>query len=161
VPRTDGRSAARRPALIPTAALRLGAVLVPFGCLVAGCADLAASNASDVHSAAPAASPSSAAADPKGDPGCAAALKAISTYGPSSVKLLAEGREAVNQAGVRLLVDALDTAASAADQPAIGQDIRTLAEAYDGFFDLSTDAFSVPLSTVLKDTVDLEGLCRE
>lgn len=140
----------------------LPAGLALLGCCVAGCTSLDAANASDAHTTSPggSAASSAAVAHPARDPGCVAALKAISTYGPSSVKLLARGREAVNRAGVHLLVTALDGAADAADQPAVRDDIRALASAYDGYFDLTTDAVSVPLSVVLKDTVDLRGLCR-
>ena len=142
--------------------LTLSAALALFGSTAAGCASIEASNASDEHAtgAAQTSAPTTVT-NPSGDPGCVAALKAISTYGPSSVKLLAEGREAVNSAGVQLLVTALDGAADAADQPAIKQDIRTLASAYDGYFDLTNDAVSVPVAVVLKDTIDLEGLCHE
>jgi hypothetical protein len=148
--RSDGRSAACRPFLILTTALGLS------GCLLAGCADLAASDVSDAHTEGA----SSAPAQSGRDPGCVAALKAISKYGPSSVKLLAQGREAVNHAGVQLLVTALDGAADAAGQAAIRSDIKTLADAYEGYFRLTTDVAAVPLSALLKDTVDLEGLCR-
>lgn len=88
-------------------------------------------------------------------------MNAISKYGPSSVKLLADGRKAVNQVVVQLLVTALGSAADAADQPEIRKDIQTLADVYDDYFDLTTDAVAVPVSTLLKDTVDLEGLCHE
>ncbi len=161
---TGGRSASRRTASrnrYPRALL-LSAALALLGTTAAGCASIAASNASDVRTTgAPTIAAEAAVTSPSRDPGCVAALKAISTYGPSTVKLLAEGREAVNSAGVSLLVTALDGAADAADQPAIRQDISTLASAYDGYFDLTNDAVSVPVSVVLKDTVDLEGLCRE
>ncbi|MBR7838417.1 hypothetical protein KDL01_34430 [Actinospica durhamensis] len=162
--RTDGRSAVCRPfpRVRRARALDLSAALALIGCAAAGCANIEASNASDEHATGAAqTSTATTVTNPSGDPGCVAALKAISTYGPSSVKLLAEGREAVNNAGVQLLVTALDGAADAADQPAIKQDIRTLASAYDDYFDLTNDAVAVPVSVVLKDTVDLEGLCRE
>lgn len=121
---------------------------------LAGCSSLdGATNASD---AKPAAGTSSAAADP----GCTDALRTISTYGPSTVKLLADGREALNKAGVQLLVDGLDGAADAASSPQAKQDIRTLANAYDDYFDLTTDAVAIPLSTLLKDTANLEIICR-
>src|SRR5690348_16129882 len=120
VPRTDGRSAAVRPALTLAATLGL------LGACLAGCASLEASDASDSHTYAPRGS-ASTAADPGRDPGCVAALNAISKYGPSSVKLLADGRKALNQVAVQLLVTALGSAADAADQPAVRQDIQTLA----------------------------------
>lgn len=156
MPRTDGRSAARRSALTLTATL----ALLAAGAGLTGCASLAASNASDTHTYPPQHT-ASTARDPSRDPGCVAALNAIGKYGPSSVRLLAEGRKAINEAGVHLLVSALGSAADAADQPGIRHDIQTLADAYEDYFDLSTDAVSIPLSTLLKDTVDLEGLCRE
>lgn len=166
-PPGETRSAAQRrpalPARIPHA-LTLACALALLGSVATGCASLAATNASDVHTAAaPSSSPSTASAmtDPGHDPGCIAALHAISTYGPSSVKLLAEGREAVNSAAVHLFVTALGAAADAAGQPAIRLDITALATAYEDYFDLTTDVVSVPLSAVLRDTVDLEGLCHE
>lgn len=94
------------------------------------------------------------------DPGCTAALKDISKYGPSTVKLLAEGREAVATAAVQLLVDGLDSAADAANSPQTHQAIETLATAYVDYFDLTTDAVAIPLSTLLKDTANLEFVCR-
>jgi hypothetical protein len=140
--------------------MTLAATLALLGASLAGCAGFEATDASDTHTYAPR-GPASKAADAGRDPGCVAALKAISTYGPSSVKLLADGRKALNTVGVRLLVTALGAAADAADQPQVRHDIQTLADVYDDYFDLSTDAVSVPLSTLLKDTVDLEGLCNK
>jgi len=164
--------------------MSVAAGLLLSACLT-GCASLDAGAASDTHtysSDGSAATPGAGRAagtapgtrttgaagaagttaeDPGRDPGCVAALKAIGKYGPSSVKLLADGRKAVNQVGVQLLVTALGGAADAADQPKVRQDIQTLADVYDNYFDLTTDAVSVPLSTLLKDTVDLEGLCHE
>lgn len=152
--RTDGRTAAVRPALILTATIGL------LGACLTGCAGIEASDASDSHTYTPHGS-ASTASDPSRDPGCVSALNAISKYGPSSVKLLADGRKAVNQVVVQLLVTALGSAADAADQPEIRKDIQTLADVYDDYFDLTTDAVAVPVSTLLKDTVDLEGLCHE
>lgn len=140
--------------------MALAATLALLAAGLAGCASLAAGDASDAHTYAPHQTESTAA-DPGRDPGCVSALKAISKYGPSSVKLLADGRKAVNKVGVQLLVTALGGAADAADAPEVRKDIQTLADVYEDYFDLSTDAVSVPLSTVLKDTVDLEGLCNE
>lgn len=129
---------------------------------LAGCSSLGAANTSDERPAAAtsAAATKTASAAGSADPGCDAALRAISEYGPSTVKLLAEGREAVTKAAVRLLVDGLDGAADAADSPGTKQAIRTLANAYDDYFDLTTDAVAIPLSTLLKDTTDLEFVCR-
>jgi hypothetical protein len=125
----------------------------------AGCSSLGESTtASD---ATPAAAASSAATTgSSGDPGCDQALSDVSRYGPSTVKLLADGREAVTKAAVSLLVDGLDGAADAAGTPQTKQAIHTLATAYDDYFDLTTDAVSIPLSTLLKDTADLEVVCH-
>lgn len=126
-----------------------------LGLLVAGCSPMA--NTADTSNATPSASKGSG---DNNDPGCTAALAAISEYGPSTVKLLADGREALNNAGVSLLVDALDAAANAASAPQVKQGIQTLATAYDDYFGLTTDAVAIPLSTLLKDTADLEFLCH-
>jgi hypothetical protein len=75
------------------------------------------------------------------------------------VKLVADGREAIAKAAVQLLVDGLDSAANAADSPQVKQGIQTLANAYIDYFNLTTDAVSIPLSLLLKDTADLEVLC--
>jgi hypothetical protein len=94
------------------------------------------------------------------DPGCIAALKAISTYGPKAVESLAHGREDVNKAVVNLLVIALDSAADVADQPAAKQAIRTLANVYEDYYDLTTDVVAVPTATLLKDTANLDTVCQ-
>jgi len=143
-----------------------GGAVLATSLTLAGCSSLGSTtNTSD---AKPAAATATAAASAKasstatgsGDPGCGSALHAISEYGPSTVKLLAEGREAVTKAAVRLLVDGLDGAADAANSPQTKQAIRTLADAYDDYFDLTTDAVAIPLSTLLKDTTQLEFVCR-
>lgn len=121
---------------------------------LAGCSP-DATNTSDEKPAA-----ATASANGSADPGCSAALRAVSEYGPSTVKLLAEGREAVTKAAVQLLVDGLDGAADAANSTRTKSAIRTLADAYDDYFDLTTDAVAIPLSTLLKDTTDLEFVCR-
>ena len=126
---------------------------------VAGCSSLGASTtASDATPAAAAAS-----ATPTGgssDSGCDQALSAVSHYGPSTVRLMADGRESVTKAAVQLLVDGLDGAADAAGTPQTKQAIQTLATAYDDYFDLTTDAVAIPLSTLLKDTADFEVACH-
>lgn len=94
------------------------------------------------------------------DPGCTAALQDISKYGPSTVKLAAEGRNALSAAGVQLIVDGLDGAAVAANSPQSRQAIQNLANAYNDYFNLSTDVVAIPLSTLLKDTADLEFVCH-
>lgn len=130
--------------------------------LLTGCSSSALSDSKPVAatSATAAASSTSGTSGTGADPGCTAALRDVSKYGPSTVKLLAEGREAVNTAVVQLLVDGLDSAANAANSPQVKQAIETLATAYDDYFDLSTDAVAIPLSTLLKDSVDLESVCR-
>ena len=133
---------------------------------LAGCSSLGStSTTSDATPAA--AGGTSAAGTPTAqdsgsgkDPGCTDALHDVSTYGPSTVKLLADGRESLNKAGVQLLVDGLDGAADAANSPQAKQDIKTLADAYDDYFDLTTDVVAIPLSTMLKDTANVEFVCR-
>ena len=125
---------------------------------LAGCSSLGSTGTtSDATPAAAAASESSSST---GDPGCNDALHDVSTYGPSTVKLLADGRESLNKAAVQLLVDGLDGAADAANSPQAKQDIKTLADAYDDYFDLTTDVVAIPLSTLLKDTANVEFVCR-
>lgn len=94
------------------------------------------------------------------DPGCIAALTAISTYGPEAVTFLANGREDVNKAVVNLLVIALDAAADAAEQPADKQAIRTLANVYIEFYDFTTNVVAVPSAALLKDTANLKSVCK-
>ena len=133
---------------------------------LAGCSSLGStSTTSDATPAAAgvtsaAGTPAAQAGGSSKDPGCTAALHDVSTYGPSTVKLLADGRESLNKAGVQLLVDGLDGAADAANSPQAKQDIKTLADAYDDYFDLTTDVVAIPLSTVLKDTANVEFVCR-
>jgi len=144
-------------------------ILAGTALALAGCSSLGSTaNTSDATPAAAAAASSASAAatasthdsSSSGDPGCDSALHDVSTYGPSTVKLLADGRESLNKAAVRLLVDGLDGAANAANSPQAKQDIKTLADAYDDYFDLTTDAVAIPLSTVLKDTANVEFVCR-
>ena len=146
-------------------------ILAGTALALAGCSSLGSTtNASDASPAAGAAAASSSASaaatastqdgGSNGDPGCDSALHDVSTYGPSTVKLLADGRESLNKAAVQLLVDGLDGAANAANSPQAKQDIKTLADAYDDYFDLTTDVVAIPLSTVLKDTANVEFICR-
>jgi hypothetical protein len=131
--------------------------------LLAGCASNGLSDAQPVAAATASAAGSAsgtAAGGGSADPGCTAALHDVSQYGPSTVKLLADGREAVAKAAVQLLVYGLDSAADAASTPQARQAIETLANAYVDYFDLTTDAVAIPLSTLLKDTTDLEFVCR-
>lgn len=94
------------------------------------------------------------------DPGCVAALHAVSTYGPSAVEALAEHKERVNREEVHLLVLALDAAAETANRPADKQAISALAGVYEQFDDLQTTVVAVPLSTMLKDTTALDVVCK-
>ena len=93
----------------------------------AGCSSLGesttASDATPAAAASSATSTSDAALAPADDSttsagssgaGCDRALSDVSHYGPSTVKLLADGRESVTKAAVQLLVDGLDGAADAA-----------------------------------------------
>ena len=129
----------------------------------AGCASLGrTADASDTNQATSAAGASTtqSSTGSNTDPGCTSALHAISTYGPSTVKLVADGREAIAKAAVQLLVDGLDSAADDANSPQVKQGIQTLANAYIDYFNLTTDAVAIPLSLLLKDTADLEVLCH-
>jgi hypothetical protein len=158
-----------RASAVPPPARALTALLAGAAFALAGCTSMGSStNASD---ATPASSTTSAASSagatpnaqstgPDAESGCDSAIHDISTYGPSTVKLLADGREALNKAAVQLLVDGLDGAADAASSPQAKQDIKTLADAYDDYFDLTTDVVAIPLSTVLKDTANVEFVCR-
>lgn len=142
--------------------LVLGLALCGLAAGAAGCSPSTTSGtASDATPAAAAGIASTAATGPAdgADPGCHEALSDVSRYGPSTVKLLAEGRKAVAKAAVQLLVDGLDGAADAAGTAKAKQAIQTLATAYEDYFDLTTDAVSIPLSTLLKDTVDFESVC--
>ena len=152
--RDDGRGSGRHHRGLISTLILAGAASALAGCSSLG----STANASDDR---PAASTSSANTSSDGaDPGCTDALHTVSTYGPSTVKLLADGRESLNKAGVQLLVDGLDGAADAANSAQAKQDIRTLANAYDDYFNLTTDAVAIPLSALLKDTVNLEVICR-
>ena len=137
-------------------------ILAGTALALAGCSSLGGTaNASD---AKPAAATSSAAASASagsgsGQSGCDAALNDISTYGPSTVKLLAEGHEAASKARVQLLVDGLDAAADAANSPQAKRGIQKLANAYDDYFALKTAAQTIPLTVLLKDTADLKFVC--
>lgn len=157
--RDDGRRpGGRRSSRAPNRVLiLLVAGLTTFA--AAGCASLGrTADASDTNQATAAAGVATTHSGT--DPGCTSALNAISTYGPSTVKLVADGREAIAKAAVQLLVDGLDSAANAASSPQVKQGIQTLANAYIDYFNLTTDAVAIPLSLLLKDTADLEVLCH-
>ena len=138
--------------------LLLGGGIGASALLLAGCSSIGLSDANPA--AATSATASASASSSGADPGCTAALQDVSKYGPSTVKLLADGREAVTTAAVQLLVDGLDSAADSANSPQTKQAIQTLANAYVDYFDLTTDAVAIPLSTLLKDTADLEFACH-
>jgi hypothetical protein len=130
---------------------------------LAGCSSIGSTRTTSDATPAAAATATTPAAQNSGstkDPGCTDALHDVSTYGPSTVKLLAEGHETLNKAAVQLLVDGLDGAADAANSPQAKQDIKTLADAYDDYFNLTTGAVAIPLSTLLKDTANVEVICR-
>lgn len=135
---------------------RRGGILLIGG----GVAALFLAGCSSLSDAKPVAATSGTSTTSTADPGCTAALQDVSKYGPSTVKLLADGREAVATAAVQLLVDGLDSAAYSANSPQTKQAIQTLANAYVDYFNLTTDAVAIPLSTLLKDTADLEFVCR-
>jgi ABC-type Fe3+-hydroxamate transport system substrate-binding protein len=150
----DGAGSGSQHRGLVSALIAAGTALALAGCSSAG----STSTTSAATAAAAVASASATAAT--GDPGCTDALHDVSTYGPSTVKLLAEGRETLNKAAVQLLVDGLDGAADAASSPQAKQDIKTLADTYDDYFNLTTGVVAIPLSTLLKDTADVEFICR-
>lgn len=141
----------------------LGIALCALAACATGCSSAAttgsAADATPAAAAGIASGDASTGAASGSDPGCREALSDVSRYGPSTVKLLADGRKAVAKAAVQLLVDGLDGAADAAGTAKARQAIQDLATAYEDYFDLTTDAVSIPLSTLLKDTVDFESVC--
>jgi hypothetical protein len=150
--RDDGTGSGSRHRALVSTLIAAGTALALAGCASFGSTD----STSD-------ATPAAGAVQHTGstrDQGCTDALHDVSTYGPSTVKLLAEGRETLNKAAVQLLVDGLDGAAEAANSPQAKQDIKTLADGYDDYFNVSTDATAIPLSTLLKDTANVEFICR-
>ena len=150
--RGDGTGSGSRHRYLISTLIASGTALALAGCASFGATD----STSDATPAAGSVQHTGSAADQ----GCTDALHVVSTYGPSTVKLLAEGRETLNKAAVQLVVDGLDGAADAANSAQAKQDIKTLADAYDDYFNVSTDATSIPLSTLLKDTADVEFICR-
>ena len=142
----------------PAGRVLIGAALLGASAVaLAGCSSLGdTANTSD---AKPVSTASATAGSGSAQSGCDAALNDISTYGPSTVELLAKGREALNKATVQLLVDGLDAAADAANSPQAKHDIQNVANDYDDFFNLTTDAQAIPVSVLLKDTVDLKFVC--
>ena len=124
----------------------LAACAIALALGTSGCAALAASDPVSNNSST--------------DPGCIAALHAVSTYGPRAVDDLAQGREDVNKAVVHLLVIALDSAADVANQPADKQAISALANVYEDYYDLTTTVVAFPIAALLKDTSDLDAVCK-
>jgi hypothetical protein len=160
--RDDGAgSGSRRRGLISTL-IAAGTALALAGCSSPGSTGTTSAATAAAAAGAPGttAAPTPQSTGSTGDPGCNDALHDVSTYGPSTVKLLAEGRETLNKAAVQLLVDGLDGAAGAANSAQAKQDIKTLADAYDDYFNLTTGVVAIPLSTLLKDTADVEFVCR-
>jgi hypothetical protein len=136
------------------------AVLGASALALAGCSSLDdTTNTSDAKPVNATTSASASAGSGGGQSGCDTALHDISTYGPSTLKLLADGHEAAGKARVQLLVDGLDAAADAANSPKAKQGIQNLANAYDDYFQLRTDVETIPLTVLLKDTADLKFVC--
>ena len=160
--RDDGPGSGRHHRGLISTLILTGTALALAGCSSLGSTSTtsAATAAAAAGASATPAAPTPQSTGPTGDPGCNDALHDVSTYGPSTVKLLADGRESLNKAAVQLLVDGLDGAADAASSPQAKQDIKTLADAYDDYFDLTTDVVAIPLSTLLKDTANVEFVCR-
>ena len=145
----------RQPGRSPRAARALLARTVPPGLTLALAITLGTAGCSGT---------SNTSADSLGghsaDPGCIAALKAVSTYGPRAVEGLATGRETVNKAIVHLLVLALDAAADSADQASDKQAISTLANVYEDYYVLKTNVVATPAADLLRDTTDLDSVCK-
>jgi len=159
VHRDDGPGSGRHHRGLISTLILTGTALALAGCSSLGSTSTT-SDATPAAAASSATTPAAQDSGSSGDPGCNDALHDVSTYGPSTVKLLADGRESLNKAAVQLLVDGLDGAADAASSPQAKQDIKTLADAYDDYFDLTTDVVAIPLSTLLKDTANVEFVCR-
>ena len=155
--RDDGAGSGSQHRGLVSTLITTGTALALAGCSSVGSTT---TTADATHAAAATASASATKSKSTGDPGCTDALHDVSTYGPSTVKLLAEGRETLNKAAVQLLVDGLDGAADAANSPQAKQDIKTLADAYDDYFNLTTGAVAIPLSALLKDTANVEVICH-
>jgi hypothetical protein len=143
-------AAAARTARAPRLVLLVCALAALTGTV--GCS-VAAENAADSTNASGSSSPSTS------DPGCVTAIKAVSAYGPVTVKDAATAKKAVDKAEIQILVVALDLAADAATAPQAKQSIQSLANAYLTFEDAWTNMAVPPLSTVLADTSALEGIC--
>ena len=157
----NGLTRAAAPAGPPASprSMRRFAALICVAVVLAGTAgcSLAAQNAADStsESSAPTATPVAQSSDP----GCVDAVKAVSTYGPTTIKYATEAKRDLDKAEIHVLVVALDLAADAAHAPQAKQSIQTLANAYLAFEDAWTSLAAPPLSSVLADTSSLESVC--
>lgn len=131
-----------------TAKALVGTLTLALALTTAGCTALSSS----------ASTPAGAVASP--DPGCSAALKAVSTYGPRAVGDLAKGHEVINRALIKVLVVALDAAADATDRPADKQAISNLASAYEKFDSTTAELSSGAAATLLKNTTNFNAACK-
>jgi hypothetical protein len=136
-----GQSASNRPAV------RRATMLLACAACVAASAPGCASTASGTSPAA------------SSDPGCAQALKAVSTYGPIVLRNAVEAKETLDKAEIELIVLALGAAADAAGDPEARQSISNLANAYSRFRDAWTGATVPPIEAILVDTSHLQSKC--
>jgi hypothetical protein len=120
------------------------------------CAACLAASAAGCAAAAPG---TSAAATASADSGCARALQAVSSYGPSVARDAVEARKIQDTVEIDLIVLALDAAADAAGDPAAKQSIRNLTSAYSRFRDGLTGAIAPSVEAILADTSRLESVC--
>jgi hypothetical protein len=120
---------------------------------LAACVAASAAGCTAAGSGTPAAATASAGS------GCARALQAVSSYGPSVVRDAVGAKKIQDTVETDLIVLALDAAADAAGDPAARQSIRSLASAYSRFRDSWTGAVAPSMEAVLADTRHLDSVC--
>jgi hypothetical protein len=135
------------------AAIRL--VAVSLGCTA--CVAVSVAGCGSTALGTPAAAPASATT--ASDSGCAEALHAVSTYGPTVVRNAVDGEKTLDKVEINLIVFALDAAADVAGAPAAKQSIKDLANAYSHFRDAWTGAAAPSAEAILADTSHLESVC--
>jgi hypothetical protein len=145
---SQGRSTA--PAHRTTRAAVRDAVawLACAACVSAGAAGCRA--AASGSSGSPTASASS---------GCAQALHAVSSHGPTVMRDAVGIRKIQDTVEIDLLVIALDGAARAVGDPAAKQSIANLASAYERFRDDTPGAIAPLMGAILADTRRLDLVC--
>lgn len=93
------------------------------------------------------------------DPGCVAALKAVSTYGGPAISDIVHGKEAADRVKLDLFVDALDAAADLAGQASDKHAIESLANDYGDYRDDVNDITVKPVADLVGDTSALDTVC--